>query len=125
MPLNVSVIPTGDVTVSTIVSNFNLADKIGQLNVAGEGHIVYYLDVTPPTAQSQPALTAVGTCFESTATSYTWHNVPAGFHYYSAQLVNNDSTPFLPAISITVYVTAQGSTQPTPSTPAVSPVPTP
>ena len=114
-PLNVSTVPAGDVTISTIVSNFNLVDKIGQASVSGEGHIIYYMDVTPPTIQNQTATTATGTYVESTATSYTWHNVQAGIHYFSVQLVNNDSTPLIPPITVTVYVTVQGTTQPNPS----------
>ncbi len=123
-PLNVSTVPAGDVTLSDIVSNFNLVDKIGQASVSGEGHIIYYMDVTPPTIQYQSATTAAGTYAESTATSYTWHNVRAGFHYFSVQLVNNDSTPLIPAITVTVYVTVQGITQSNPSpSSTITPVP--
>jgi hypothetical protein len=105
-PYNVSPVPAGDVTISTMVSNFNLVDKIGQANVAGEGHIIYYLDVTPFTIPGKSALTAKGTYAESTDTSYTWHNVGAGYHFFSVELVNNDNSPLSPAIIASVYVTA-------------------
>lgn len=120
MPLNVSDVPAGDITVSTLVSNFNLADKIGQMSASGEGHIVYYMDATPPILQSQPALTAAGTCVETIATSYTWHNVQGGFHYFSAQLVNNDSTPLFPAVTVTVYIAAQAPAPPGPGPTSVA-----
>jgi hypothetical protein len=89
------------------VSNFNLVDKTGQANNTGEGHIIYYLDVTPPTLPGNSALTSAGTCAASVAQSYTWHNVGAGYHYFFAELVNNDNTPLTPAITAGVYVTAQ------------------
>jgi hypothetical protein len=110
-PINVSTIPAGDVTIYDLVSNFNLVDKTGEANVAGEGHIIYYLDVTPPTIPGQSALSSGGTYAESTATSYTWHNVAAGYHFFSAELVNNDNTPLSPLVTVTVYVTAQGALQ--------------
>lgn len=123
MPLNVSIVPAGDVTVSTVVSNFNLVKGTGQGNAVGEGHIIYYMDVTPPTMQGQTATTGAGTYAESTATSYTWHNVQPGFHYFSVQLVNNDSTPLLPAIKVTVYVTVQATSQSNSSpSPTMTPV---
>jgi hypothetical protein len=93
-------------------------DKIGQAGVAGvagEGHIIYYMDVTPPNIQGQAATTDTGTYAESAATSYTWHNVGAGYHYFSVQLVNNDGTPLIPAVTVTIYVTVQGTTQSNPS----------
>jgi hypothetical protein len=42
------------------VSNFNVVDKQGQANVAGEGHLHFYLDVDAPTAPGQPAIPAGG-----------------------------------------------------------------
>ena len=48
-PHNGASVTAGDIAVSVDVSNFNLVDKLGQTNVAGEGHIHYFLDVTPPT----------------------------------------------------------------------------
>ncbi len=115
-----STLPTGDVTVNLVVSNFNLADKIGQPSKPGEGHIIYYLDVTAPTTAGQPALTDAGTYAETAQTSYTWHNVAPGMHLLSVQLVNNDSTPLNPPIVSKEYVLVQGA--PSPSI-AVTPSP--
>ncbi len=106
-PITVSTVAAGDITVNTVVSNFNLLDKIGQANAKGEGYIIYYLDATPPTLGGQAATTDTGTYAESAATSYTWQNVGAGARYFSAQLVNNDGTPLSPAIKVTVYITVQ------------------
>lgn len=92
------------VSIATIVSNFKLVDKPGQTNTVGEGHLIYYRDVVPPVIQSQAAATAAGTYAETTAVTYTWHNVGAGDHYFSVQLVNNDGTPLLTPVTITVYV---------------------
>ncbi len=106
-PITVSSVTVGSVTVSVVISNFNLAANTGQPNADGEGHIIYYMDATPPIVRSLPATTAAGTWAESTDLSYTWQNVGAGYHYFSAQLVNNDGTSLLPAIRTTVYITAQ------------------
>jgi len=43
-----STLRTKDVTISTFVDYFTLVDKTGQTAIPGEGHIIYYLDVTPP-----------------------------------------------------------------------------
>jgi hypothetical protein len=82
------------------------------------------MDVTPPNIQGQAATTDTGTYAESAATSCTWHNVEAGYHFFSAELVNNDDTPLFPAIIATVYVTAQGTIQPGP-TPSSTATPSP
>jgi hypothetical protein len=86
-------------------------DKTGQPNTSGEGHIIYYKDVLPPIIPNQAVTTDTGTYAESTAITYTWHNIAAGFHYFSVQLVNNDNTPLIPAIKTTVYVTGQVNSQ--------------
>ncbi len=82
-----------NVIITVSVSNFNLVDKIGQANAPGEGHLVYYLDVQPPTTPGKPALTAPGTYAVSTDTSYLWSSAFIGAHTLSVQLVNNDNTP--------------------------------
>ena len=83
----------GDVTVQILASNFELVDKLGVSNAAGEGHAHYYLDVDPPTMPGQPAVTAPGTYAATAGTSHTWTNVTAGHHTLAVQLVNNDHTP--------------------------------
>ncbi len=101
----------GNITVSVQVSNFNLVNKLGQGNVAGEGHIHYYLDATPPTTPGQPAVTATGTYAASSNTSYTWPNVASGNHTFYVQLVNNDHTPLSPPVvaSVAVNVSAMAA----------------
>ena len=89
--------------MSVVVSNFNLVDKQGQAAVPGEGHIIYYMDVTPP------GTAAAGTYAASINTSYTWHNVSPGIHFFSVQLVNNDDTPLNPVEMFSEYVNVQGT----------------
>jgi hypothetical protein len=119
---NVPVLP-GDVTVKAKVSNFNPVNKIGQTNVPGEGHLIYYLDVTPPTTPGKPAMTADGTFAETADASYIWPNVAAGNHFLYVQLVNNDGSPLTPAATASEPLPVQA---PTPSpTASTSPTPTP
>ncbi len=106
-PQNGATITGSDVTVSIQVSNFNLVDKLGQGNVAGEGHVHYFIDVTAPTTPNQPAVTTPGTYVATVATSYTWTNVSAGMHTFSVELVNNDHTPLNPPIVSQVMITVQ------------------
>ena len=87
---------TRNITVKVQVSNFKIVDKVGQPNVPGEGHIVYFLDVNPPTAPGRPAITAEGSFTRGTATSYTWTNLNDGPQKLSVELVNNDETPLSP-----------------------------
>ncbi len=111
-PQNRSVLPAGSVAITVQVSNFNLVEKLGQENVAGEGHVHYYIDVDAPTAPGQPAVTEAGTYAATTATSYTWNNVPAGTHTFSVQLVNNDHTPLGPPVVVKIVVTLATSAGP-------------
>lgn len=91
--------------ITVNVTAFKLVDKIGQQNVPGEGHIIYYLDVPPPTTPGKPALTAPGTYAIGTGTSYQWPNVKDGGHVFYAQLVNNDNTPLSPPVTAKVTET--------------------
>jgi hypothetical protein len=95
------------VTVKTFVEKFDLVDKTGQSNKPGEGHIIYYLDETPPIEQGVSALTAEGTCAISTDTTYIWDGLQPGTHTFWAQLVNNDNTPLEPPAAVRVYVTVE------------------
>jgi hypothetical protein len=106
-PAAESTIATNAVTIKTFVEKFNLVDKTGQPNSPGEGHIVYYMDVTPPLEQGKKALTADGTYTVSTETSYIWNNVSPGMHTFWVQLVNNDNTPLEPQAAVRVYVTTK------------------
>lgn len=97
-PTATSTAPPGDVTVSLQVTGFNLTDKLGKENAAGEGHIHYFIDVDAPTTPGKPAVTGPGTYAASTAMSYTWKNVAPGWHSFSAEMVNNDHTPLTPPV---------------------------
>lgn len=96
---------TDNVTIKTYVERFNLVEKIGQQNSPGEGHIVYYMDATPPIEQGVSALTTEGTYTISTEKTLTWNDVEQGKHTFWVQLVNNDNTPLEPAAAVRVYVT--------------------
>lgn len=102
--------PAGNVTVTVDVKNFDLVNKLGGANAAGEGHIHYYMDAAVPKTPNKPALTAVGTYAPTANTSFTWMNVTPGKHNLSAQLVNNDHTPLIPLVYATVNVTATAPT---------------
>jgi plastocyanin len=97
-----------DVVVTPRITNFNLVDKIGQASVSGEGHIVYYLDVAPPTTPNRSALSAAGTYADTVADTFNWTGLTQGAHTFSVQLVNNNDTPLVPAVTdaVNVVVTA-------------------
>jgi len=84
---------TGDVTITVKVLSFDLVEQVGQTNVHGVGHIIFYLDVEIPKTTGAQATTAPGTYTATAATSYTWHGLKAGHHMLRVQLVNNDNTP--------------------------------
>jgi hypothetical protein len=101
-----------DINVITDVLNFKVfADKIGQPSAPGEGHFIYYFNVTPPMTPGKPALTEEGT-YAITADSITsWLGVLPGEYLVWVQLVNNDNTPLEPPVvaggSIIVPVDAE------------------
>jgi hypothetical protein len=102
-----STLDTNSVTIRMFVERFNLVDKTGQQNSPGEGHIVYYMDVTPPMEGGESALSAEGTYTVSTDTSHTWSNIQPGMHAFWVQLVNNDNSPLDPQAAVRVYVTVR------------------
>ena len=59
-PKDGSEVAAGDINVSVQVQNLSLVNKLGKPNVAGEGHIHYFMDVAAPTAEGKPAITAPG-----------------------------------------------------------------
>lgn len=70
-------------------------------NYSPSNNLIYYYDVTPPTEQSQPAVTGAGTYTEIPPTQdipATWKNIPPGMHTFSVQLVNSDYTPLYPPV---------------------------
>jgi hypothetical protein len=101
-------ITSDSVIVRTYIENFTLADKAGQDNQAGEGHLVFYLDAAPPTVAGVSALTSEGTYYISTEKAYTWENVSPGQHSFWVQLVNNDNTSLEPPAAVRVPVTVSG-----------------
>jgi hypothetical protein len=106
-PPNGAIREVGPITIHADVTNFKLADKLGQANRAGEGHIHYFMDVKPPTTPAKPAIPAKGSIWAATAdTSHTFDNVPAGLHTFYVELVNNDHTPLDPPVTyeIQMYV---------------------
>jgi hypothetical protein len=92
-PNNGEILNSGDVEVRIYLQNFSIVPDTGQANRGGEGHVIYYLDVSAPLKLGTPATTAPGTFAVSTETSYTWPDVPPGQRMFTVQLVNNDDTP--------------------------------
>ena len=114
-PQSGSTISGSDLMVMIQVTNFNIVDKQGQPAVSGEGHVHYYLDYDAPTTQGQPAVPPSGVTWQTIAsTTFTFHNVTAGSHFVSVELVNNDHTPLNPAVTAKVTITmTSGSGTPT------------
>ena len=106
-PSDGSTTTSTSVNVSVQVKNLNQTNKIRKANVTGEGHIYYYRDVLAPTAPARPATTKAGTNAASPNTSYNWTDLTPGLHTFSAELVNNDNTPVIPAVMDTINVTVE------------------
>jgi len=104
-PLDGDKLAAGDLTVIAEVTNFNIVDKQGQANVAGQGHLHFYLDVDAPTTQGQPAIPASGTWVHVSDNNYTFAKVAPGAHTISIELVNNDHTPLNPPVVQKITVT--------------------
>jgi hypothetical protein len=104
-PTEGATIPAGNVTVTVDVKNFKLVNKLGQRDVAGQGHLNYFMDVLVPTS---PGIT---TFVPTPDTSWTWQNVTPGLHNFSVQLANNDYSRVIPLVYATVNVTVTTSTQ--------------
>jgi plastocyanin len=118
-PANGASLPAGNVTVTIQVQNFNVVDKQGQTSVPGEGHVHYYMDVSPiPSDPAKPAIPSDASAVWAhvAATSYTFTNVAPGTHTFSVQLANNDHTPVIPLATASVTVTVTG----TPGAPSVT-----
>ncbi len=121
-PQNGATISGTNLTVQIQVTNFNIVDKQGQSAVSGEGHVHYYLDYNAPTTPNQPALAPNGTIWQHVAsTTFTFHNVTAGSHFVSVELVNNDHTPLNPPVTAKVTVTMTSSTPGSPTLTIVQP----
>jgi len=108
-----------NVIVTAWVKNFDLVNELGKANVAGQGHLHYFMDVQAPTTPGQPAITAAGTYVPTPYAYYTWSNVTPGMHTFSVELVNNDHTPLNPPVVASVNVNV------VPLPPGATPEPTP
>jgi hypothetical protein len=84
------------VTVNVEIHNFIISERVGEPNLAGQGHLHFFIDVDPPIERGQPAVTAEGIWAESLSSSYTWHNVAPGTHTFAVELVSNDHLPLYP-----------------------------
>jgi hypothetical protein len=104
-------IAAGDITISVDISKFVLSEETSK-NVSGEGHIVFYMDVSVPTYYEHSAKSAAGTYVIAHKTYYTWKNVSPGEHTFSVQLVNNKDMPLPSPVvdSITISVAAPQGT---------------
>lgn len=107
------------IVVTAWVRDFNLVNKTGQANAAGEGHLLYSMDLPPSIASKHPTNTSNGTSAASPYGYYTWTNVTPGMHNFSVELVNNDGTPLSPpavsSIAVNVVPLPPGATpEPTP-----------
>ncbi|WP_145925566.1 hypothetical protein [Dehalogenimonas formicexedens] len=112
-----------NITLSINVESLKLV-AAGRPNTYGEGRIVYYLDVTIPTAAGKSALSTPGSYKESQSTSNTWSDLAYGTHTLGVQLVQNDGTPFSSAVFATVSVTIKDPAElQTPAIPAPTPLP--
>ena len=107
-----------DITIDTFIENFSLVQSDGKAvgtmgnevhfdKIPLKGHIIYYMDVTPPIEQGMSALSKEGTYAVSTEMSHTWSNVSQGKHTFWVQLVNQDNTPLQPPAAVRVYVTVK------------------
>ena len=99
----------GNIAISLQVNNFIInSQSFGVVNLDGEGHLIYYLDETPPTDPGIPALTDAS--IVSAELKHLWKNVRLGDHTFYVQLVNNDDTPLAKPVvaSISITVAAGG-----------------
>jgi hypothetical protein len=100
-----SVFSSGPVTVKAFTSNVKLVDKAGQDNIPGEGHLVYYLDVIPPTSWDTSAIPDEGTYAESIDLSHVWSDLAPGPHVLAVQVVTNNNTPIRYPSAVSVNIT--------------------
>ena len=71
------------------------------MDVAGEGHLNYFIDVPVSTSPG------IKTLVPTPETSWTWQNVAPGLHNFSVQLANNDYSNVIPLVYATVNVTVK------------------
>ena len=95
-----------NITIGVNVTGFNLVAP-GQTGQAPFGHLVYYLDVVPPTTTGQSAHSQTGTFFATTEATHTWTNITPGPHVFWVQLVNTDHTPLSPPVLANISLIVQ------------------
>ncbi|MEN6342168.1 MAG: DUF4399 domain-containing protein [Methanospirillum sp.] len=111
-PQDGTTVPAGNVTVTAMVGNFTIVDKQGQASVPGQGHVHFYMDVSPiPSTAGQPAIPTDPNAVWAhvSGTTYTFTNVTPGQHTFTVQLANNDHTPVIPIVTDSVTVTVTGT----------------
>jgi hypothetical protein len=107
-PASGAVLPAGDITISVKVTNFTLVPEYGQPFKSGEGHLHYYMGVGVPEPGGASSAVAPISYAATTATSYTWPDVPAGSYTFTVELANNDHSPFSRPVSSSVTVRVTG-----------------
>ncbi|MDD1651622.1 MAG: DUF4399 domain-containing protein [Methanomicrobiales archaeon] len=120
-PQDGATIEAGAVPVTLQVDNFRIVNPDHQENIAGEGHLHYYVDIgTVPFVPGDPAIPASTTIAwgEAADTAFTLPDLPPGIHTLSVQLVNNDHTPVIPLAFQSVMVIATGVRTVPPTPPA-------
>jgi hypothetical protein len=109
-PADAAVLPAGDITVTVRVTNFTLVPEYGRSYVPGEGHLHYSMGVGVPERPASSSSVAPISYAATTATSYTWPDVPAGTYTFTVELANNDHSPFPRPLSSSVTVKVTGET---------------
>jgi hypothetical protein len=103
-PVDAASLGPGNIVVELKVNNFIInSQSAGVANRPGEGHLIYYLDETPPTDQGKPAVTDLS--IVSANLRHLWKSVNIGKHTLSVQLVNNDDTPLAVPVVVTISIT--------------------
>jgi plastocyanin len=103
-PAEGGIIASSNVTVTIAVDNFGLTDNLTTTGGQREGHVIYYLDVTPPVHQGRTAMTQRGSYTAATATTCTWQDVRPGTHVLGVQLVTGGDEPLIVPEVVTVTV---------------------
>lgn len=75
LPLDGQSVVSGNITVSAMALNLKLVDQLGDVNVPGEGHLHYFMDVDAPTAQGKPAVPSTGAYAATANTTHIFTNV--------------------------------------------------
>jgi hypothetical protein len=114
-PLTGTSVDSGNITLSINAGNISLvADN--RPNAAGEGRVIYYLDVPIPTTAGASTFSAAGTYKESDSNTTIWTDLAPGTHVIGVQLVQNDHTPFSPPVFATVSITVKNAVIAPPTT---------